>query len=230
MDKVNKNDFIEIEFTGFANNDIFDTTNPEIAKKIGIDADVKPMIVSIGQGMVIQGLDEDLVDKEIEKNYKIHINSEKAFGKRNPSLIKTVPIRVFKEKNMNPYPGMAVQLDNYIAKILSVSGGRVIVDFNNPLAGKEIDYEFTIKRKVEDVKEKINSLQDFFFRQRFEFNIIDKKVIFKEQKIKPFLDIFSEKFKLLTGLEFIVEEKKEEKKENKEVKEKKIKEKTKEEK
>ena len=103
-------------------------------------------------------------------------------------------------------------MDQYLAKILSVSGGRVSVDFNNPLAGKDITYNYTIKRKIDDDKEKINALQDFFFRQRFEFEIKDKKVIFKKPEINPFIDIFKEKFKEMTGLEFEVEEKKDEKK------------------
>ena len=215
MATVQKNDFIEIEFTGKANNEIFDTTKKEEAKKIGIEADVKPIIVSVGNEMLLKGLDENIEGKEIEKQYSIKISPEKAFGPRNPSLIKTIPIKVFKEKNMNPVPGLTLQMDNYLAKVLSVSGGRVIVDFNNPLAGKEIEYDFKILRKVEDVKEKINALQDFFFRNKFEFTINekDKKVIFKEEKLLQFLQIFGAKFKEITGLTFEIEIKKEEAKE-----------------
>ena len=214
MDSLQKNDFIEIEFTGKSNGEIFDTTNKEEAKKIGLEVDVKPMIISIGNQMLLQGLDEDLVNKEIGKKYTIHLSPEKAFGKRNTSLIKIVSMRIFKEKNINPYPGMALQLDTSIAKVISVSGGRITVDFNNPLAGKEVDYEITIKRKIEDTREKINALQDYFFRQRFDFIIENSKVIFKDQKIQPFLEIFKQKFKDTTGLDFEVETKKEENKED----------------
>lgn len=231
--QIKKNDFIEIEFTGKANNEIFDTTHKEEAKKIGIEADVKPIVVSVGNEMLLKGLDENLDGKEVEKPYSIKLAPEKAFGPRNPSLIKTIPMKVFKEKNMNPYPGLTVQMDNYLAKILSVSGGRIIVDFNNPLAGKEIQYDFKILKKVEDINEKINSLQDFFFRNRFEFTINekDKKVIFKEEKIKPFIDIFKDKFKEITGFDFEVEktnpkEKEEKSKEETKKEEKKEEEKT----
>jgi len=103
---------------------------------------------------------------------------------------------------------MMVQLDNFIAKILSVSGGRVSIDFNNPLAGKEIKYDFKILRKIEDDREKINSIQDFFFKKRFEFDIIkdekskNKKVVFKNGELKELLKIFSKKFKEMTGYDF----------------------------
>ncbi len=213
MTTVQKNDFIEIEFNGLANGEIFDTTNKEEAKKIGLDANVKPIIISVGNEMLLKGLDEDLERKEIGKKYSISLKPEGAFGKRNPFMIKTVPIRVFHEKQMNPYPGMSVQMDNYIAKILAVSGGRVSVDFNYPLAGKDITYNYTIKRIVKDDRDKINALQDFFFRQRFDFEIKDKKVIFKNPEINDFLEVFNEKFKEITGLEFEIEEAKE-KKEN----------------
>ena len=208
---IKKNDFIEIEFTGKSNNEIFDTTDKEEAKSIGLDVEVKPMIVSVGNQMLVKGFDELLEGKETGKKYSIHLTPEKAFGKRQPGLVKILPIKVFHQQKMNPAPGMTVQLDDYIAKILSVSGGRVSVDFNNPLAGKEIDYEFTIKRKVDDDAEKINALQDFFFKMRFDYEIKQdensktKKVIFKKQEIKPFIDVFKNKFKDMTGLDFEVE-------------------------
>jgi FKBP-type peptidyl-prolyl cis-trans isomerase 2 len=215
---IQKNDFIEIEFTGKSNNEIFDTTNKEEAKQMGLEADVKPIIVSVGNQMLLKGFDEELQGKETEKKYSIHILPEKAFGKRDPKLIKTIPMKIFKEKNLNPVQGMTLQLDDYVAKVLSVSGGRVIVDFNNPLAGKELDYDFKILRKITDNNEKINALQDFFFKQRFEFNLDKekKKVIFKDEKIKPLIQMFNQKFKDMIGLEFEVEEKSEKTKEKKE--------------
>ena len=177
----------------------------EEAEKMGLDADVRPIIISVGNQMLLKGFDEALEGKEIGKKYTVNLSPEKAFGKRNPSMIKIIPIKAFREKEINPVPGMTLHLDQYIVKILSVSGGRVIVDFNNPLAGKEISYEFTAGKKIEDDKEKINALQDFFFRKRFDFEIKDKKVIFKDETIKPFVEIFRQKFKDITGFEFEVE-------------------------
>jgi FKBP-type peptidyl-prolyl cis-trans isomerase 2 len=225
METIQKNDFIEIEFTGRANNEIFDTTNKEEARQMGLEIEVKPMIISVGNQMLLKGLDDSLEGKEIGKKYSIHLNQEQAFGKRHSELVKTIPLRVFREQNINPYQGMTLQLDNNLAKVLSVSGGRIIVDFNNPLAGKEIDYNFKIIKKINDNKEKVNALQDFFLRARFDFDIdeTNKKVIFKKQEIRPFIEMFRQKFREITGLDFEVEEAKEikennEKKENKEEK------------
>tara|TARA_Y100000310_G_scaffold293049_1_gene322344 strand:+ start:145 stop:798 length:654 start_codon:yes stop_codon:yes gene_type:complete len=212
MTKIKKNDFIEIEFTGTANDNIFDTTNKKDAEEMGIEpTNIKPLTISVGNQMILQGLDEDLEGKETGKEYSIHVMPEKAFGKRDPSMIKTYGLSHFTKQNINPYPGMALQLDNTVAKVLSVSGGRVTMDFNNPLAGKEVDYKYKINKIITDDKERINALQDFFFKQRFEFTLKDKKVIFKDDKIKQFIDMIGPKFSEITGLEFVAEEAKEEK-------------------
>lgn len=202
---VKKNDFIEIEFTGYANGQIFDTTNKKDADKSGLNLkDIKLLTISIGNQMVIQGLDEDLEGKEIDIEYSVTISPEKAFGKRNPNMIKTYGINHFRKQNINPYVGLTLQLDDLLAKIISVNGGRVTIDFNNPLAGKNITYKYKINKIVAEDKDKINSLQDFFFRKRFDFEIKDKKVIFKDDKIKIFIDLLSQKFKEMTGLEFVM--------------------------
>lgn len=213
MEKINKNDFIEIDFTGKSNDKIFDTTKPNEAEEMGLQnaEEIKPLIISIGNQMILKGIDEELEGKEIGKSYSIHLTPEKAFGPRNPQLLKTYSLNHFRKQNMNPYPGMALQLDNTVARVLSVSGGRVTMDFNNPLAGKEVNYNIKIIKKITDNKEKINALQDFFFKQRFEFLIKDKKVIFKNQIIEPFLQMLKDKFKDMTGFEFEVEKEEKEK-------------------
>jgi len=200
LEKTKKNDFVEIEFVGKANGIVFDTNIKQEAEKINEKAEVKPLIVCIGQEMLVKGFDKALENKEIGKKYKVLILPEEAFGIRNKELIKIIPMRIFKEKNISPYPGAVLNFDSMLAKVLSVSGGRVITDFNNPLAGKEIEYEFTIKRRVTDEKEKINALQDFFFRKNFEFKIEEKKIIFKKEA-EPFLNFFKDKFKEILGKE-----------------------------
>ena len=195
METLKKNDFTEIEFTGKIKDTgtIFDTNIKKEAEKINLKIEPKPLIVCISQGMLVKGFDKALEGKELNKKYLVELNPEESFGARNKELIKTVPLNIFREKNINPSAGMMLTLDNMLARIVTVSGGRVIVDFNNPLSGKDVIYEFTIKRKIENEDEKINSLQDFFFRKRFFFSLDGKKIIF-EKEAEPFLKILGEKF------------------------------------
>lgn len=218
---IKKDDFIEINFTGKANNEIFDTTIPKLAKEINPNANIKPMIVSVGNQMLLKGLDEHLIGKEINKDYSLNLVPELAFGKRDPKLIRVVPLKFFRDKDINPVRGMTLEIDNHVAKILSASGGRITADFNNPLAGKDISYDFNITKKITNITEKVHALQDFFFNQRFEFTVNDqdKKVIFSKPKLKPLADMMNKQWQKILGFEFSaieekpkVEEKKLEKK------------------
>ena len=171
METIKKNDFVEIEFIGRIKNteEIFDTNIKKEAEKISENFQTKQLIVCVGHGMLVKGFDKELEGKEIKKKYTIELSPENAFGQRNKDLIKLIPSKLFKEKNINPISGMMLNLDGMLAKVITSSVGRVMMDFNNPLSGKDIEYEFTIKRKVTEEKEKVNSLQDFFFKRKFDF-------------------------------------------------------------
>jgi FKBP-type peptidyl-prolyl cis-trans isomerase 2 len=200
-----KGDFIEISFIGknLFNNEVFDTNITEEAKKINLELSGKPLIACIGQNMVVKGFDEALEAKELGKKYTIKLTPEQAFGKRQPNLTRLIPMRFFLEQKVYPQPGMTLALDNNLVKVVSVSGGRVMVDFNNPLAGKDIEYEFTINKIVGDIKEKVSATQRFLFGHEFEFEVDEKRkmIVFKDVKLAPILNAFREKFKELVGLD-----------------------------
>ena len=217
MEKTKKTDFVEIEFTGYHNGVVFDSNIPEDLKKLSPEAKPEKSIVIIGQGMVVKGLDKQLEEKEIGKEYEIHLQYKEAFGERKRELVKTIPLHIFTKQKINPRPGSTLFLDNMMARVITVSGARVITDFNNPLAGKEIDYKFRIKRIVTDEKEKVEAFFKFFFRHIPDFEIQEKIIINGNKQSEPLIKMFNEKAKELLGkeLEFKLEEKPEDKSEKK---------------
>jgi len=206
---LNKKDFIEIEFTGkVKDGEIFDSTIKEDLEKIHQDHDhpieSKPFIFCLGEHMFLDALDNFLIGKN-EGTYEIELNPEQAFGKRNPSFVRMIPIKVFREHNMNPAPGIMFNFDGRVGKALTVSGGRVMVDFNNPLAGKVVTYKINVKRKVTEINEKVRSLNEFLFKRDLEFAVEGKKLILKtEKKMKKFVELFRDKFKEILDLDIDV--------------------------
>jgi FKBP-type peptidyl-prolyl cis-trans isomerase SlyD len=147
-EKTKKKDFVELDFSAYANGVLFDTTIVSEAKKAGIDTSkgkFEPLVVCIGEGMLLKGFDKALEDKEIDHDYEIVLKPGEAFGKRDPKLIKTIPLSAFSEI---PHAGMLVNVNGFVAKVISVTSGRTLVDLNNPLMGKEIKYTFKIKAIV----------------------------------------------------------------------------------
>jgi FKBP-type peptidyl-prolyl cis-trans isomerase 2 len=212
---LKKKDFIEIEFTGkVKDGEIFDSNIKEDLKDTNLKTEPKPFIFCLGEGMFVKGGDDFLIGKDIG-GYEIELQPEKAFGNRDSKLIQMIPMKVFIQQKINPIPGAIFNFDGRIAKILTVSGGRVMVDFNNPLAGKIVIYNIKVLRKVENINEKTKALIEFLFRKDLKFEINNKKLIIEVEKpLAQFVGAFKDKFKEILGLELEIKEV-EEKKEKK---------------
>jgi len=202
---LNKKDFIEIEFTGrIKGGEVFDSNVVEELRKLHTGhnhpIEKKPLIFSLGEGMFLPGVDKFLVGKDIGE-YEISLSPENAFGKRDPKSIRMIPLKNFQGHQLNPIPGSVFNFDGKLAKVLTVSSGRVIVDFNNPLAGKTVEYKIKVLRKVEDVNEKVKALNNFFFQSDLEFKIDGEKLEIEIPKgAKKFAELFKDKYKDLLGL------------------------------
>lgn len=197
-----KKDFVEIKYTGYSNNEIFDSNIEEDVKKLNPEAKPHRTLVVIGAGMVVAGLDKALEGKEFNKEYLISLKPKEAFGERKKEMIKIIPLASFTSQKIVPRPGMILTLDHYLVKVLSVSGARVTVDFNNPLAGKDVTYKLIITRKVDDLKEKAEALFEFFFRGIPKFEIDGTKVLVVGPKgMDFFVNAFKEKFKDLASID-----------------------------
>ena len=199
---IKKNDFIELEFTGYSEGKVFDSNIEEDLKQVSKDAKPQKSIIIVSQKMVVPGLDKALEGKEIGKEYKIDLSYEEGFGARKRELVKTIPLKVFTQQKINPYPGATLMLDNHLAKIITISGARVVTDFNNPLSGKPISYKFKIKRKVTNNKEKAESFFTNFMRFVPKLEEEKDKIILKGPKIlEQVIETFKPKFKELVGLD-----------------------------
>jgi FKBP-type peptidyl-prolyl cis-trans isomerase SlyD len=174
---IQKSDFIKLNYTGrFEDNRVFDTTDEEIAKKVGI-FDTRGLyggdIIVVGAGHTIVGLDEDFEGKEVGYTGKIVISPEKAFGPSNSKLIETISITKLEDRKV--HPGMTVKVDGREGVVSRVIGRRVTVDFNSPLAGKTVVYEYTIEKVIETETERIKGLLALYTGMRdIEISIDDE--------------------------------------------------------
>ncbi len=160
MVTVEKGDVVELEYTLRVadTGEVIETTSEEVAKEAGIYDEKKrygPRIVIVGEGSLLPGLEEALIGMKEGEEKEIEIPPEKAYGKRDPSKIKRYSLGEFKKAGIrNVYPGMVVEIGGNVGIVKSVSGGRVVVDFNNPLAGKTIKAKVKVVKVYKEPKEK----------------------------------------------------------------------------
>ena len=158
-----KGDFIFIDYMGKVKEtgETFSTTLEEVAKKEGLHKEgsvYNPDLVVVGEGWVLKGLDEGLKGLKEGETATIEIPPDKGFGNRDPSKVKMVPFRKFKDERVAPFPGMKLEMDGKPAVIRSVGAGRVQVDFNPSLAGKNLLYQVTVKKVLKKKTDKIKAL------------------------------------------------------------------------
>lgn len=163
MATIKKHDFVEIEYTGRIKEDgtIFDTTQEKIAKENNVydkNNDYSPVIICVGENNILKSLEEQMIGKETGKEYTFDISSENAFGKKDAKLIQLIPTSKFRQQNIQPIPGLQLNIDGVFGVVKTASGGRCLVDFNHPLAGKDLIYDVKINGVIYDDKDKLKSL------------------------------------------------------------------------
>ena len=160
---LQKGDFILIDYTAKVKetNEVFDTTIEETAKKEHLHKEGEihePKLVVIGEGWVLKALDESLTTMEPNKPTTVEIAPKDAFGPRDPEKVKRVPLKQLTAKGTNPIIGMRIDYNGKMASVRSIGAGRVLLDFNPPLAGKTLVYEVTVNKKLETNEEKTAAL------------------------------------------------------------------------
>ncbi|MEM5806528.1 MAG: peptidylprolyl isomerase [Candidatus Aenigmatarchaeota archaeon] len=193
---MKRGDVVYIDYVGRIKdtNEIFDLTIEEIAKKEGIynpNYTYKPIPIVVGFGFVIKGLDEEIEKMNEGEEKIVEIPPEKAFGKRDENLVKTFNLSDFKKQDVELKVGEFVNINGILGKVLSISGGRVVIDFNHPLAGKTLVYNIKIVKKVENELDKVRAVLEFFVKKVENFEVkedLDSDAIIivdKEKNLTP---------------------------------------------
>ncbi len=156
-------DIVLVDYSIFVKEtgELVSTTSEAVAKlhkKYREDEVYEPDVVIIGEGRLVKGFEEALRNAEVGKEYKIEVPPDKAYGERDRNKIRTYPRRLFLRNNIVPEVGKEVTIDRRTGRIIAVEAGRVLVDFNHPLAGKTLVIKFKVIKKLEEPQEKIKYL------------------------------------------------------------------------
>jgi len=128
-------DIVEIKYNGrLRDKTIFDQSEEN-----------QPLRFEVGAEEVIKGLDNAVIGMEIGQEKEVEIPPQEAYGGYNPKKVKKIP-KGPKERNLKNNKIIDVKLKDgrsILATVLEVTSSHVLLDFNHPLAGKNLI--FTIK-------------------------------------------------------------------------------------
>lgn len=140
-----------------------ESTVEEDAKKLKIYEESKkyePRLVAVGEGWLIAGLDAEVAKLSVGERKEIELPPEKAFGLRDPTQLRMIPLRKFGEREHELSVGDSVEIDNRVGVVRFVGSGRAQVDFNHRLAGKSIIYDFQVLRIIHTDEDRVRALVD----------------------------------------------------------------------
>ncbi len=188
---IKKGDFVKISYTAkLEDGSVIDSTDENVAKEHGIYAEgarYGDIIVIIGEGHVVKGLEEDMEGKEVGYKGSVEVPPEKAFGEYDPEKREVVSLSKFKER---PQPGQRVKIGDKVGTVEKIVGRRVIVDFNHPLAGKKIIFDYEIKEIIEDTAGKIKAVFQIYTGREVDVSIENGKAVIEIPKDAMFSQYF----------------------------------------
>jgi FKBP-type peptidyl-prolyl cis-trans isomerase SlyD len=195
-------DFVKVNFDIYANGKLVQTTNEKKGKEANLEIkDYGPQTIILGKAFILKALDDAILKKDKDS---IELTADKAYGKRKKELIKTFSKSSFDEQKIRAVVGMTYDFNGMYGQVKSVIGGRVMVDFNNPLSGKEIKIDYEVENKVEDIVNKLKLVLGSVLRipsNVYELSVKDKEVTLKAPKqisdmkdmlIKAFIEVVPE--------------------------------------
>ena len=107
-----------------------------------------PLEYTHGAGQIIVGLEEELAQMNVGDKKTVQIKAEKAYGPVLQEAIKRVPKEAIQNANqlkIGDMVGASNAGHTFRAVVKEITDKEIVLDFNHPLAGKDLTFEVEIK-------------------------------------------------------------------------------------
>jgi FKBP-type peptidyl-prolyl cis-trans isomerase 2 len=137
MVKITNNSTVTVNYTGkLEDGTVFDSS---------LNEGREPLTVTLGQGQLIKGFEDGLIDMEVGHKKTIEIESDMAYGQYNENMIQEVPKDKVPE---GVVVGHMLQANTPMGpinfRVIEVGDENVKLDGNHPLAGKKLIFDLEV--------------------------------------------------------------------------------------
>lgn len=138
MSQVKQKDTVKVHYTGkLQDGQIFDSS-----------LEREPIEFTLGEGMLIPGFENGLIDMEVNQKKTIEIPKDEAYGDVRDELFQEVPNSQLPEE-IKPEVGMGLVSktpdgDERQLRVAEVKDESIVVDANHPLAGKDLVFDVEV--------------------------------------------------------------------------------------
>jgi FKBP-type peptidyl-prolyl cis-trans isomerase SlyD len=126
-----------------------------------------------GHQNIIPGLERELAGMKIGDSKQVVVSPTEAYGEVDPDNIIDVPRNEFPEE-IPLEPGTELEVKNSDGEVLSatineINGDTVKLDFNHPLAGKQLTFDVTIVDLRQATEEELAHGHAHYEDEEFDF-------------------------------------------------------------
>ncbi len=144
---IDKNSFVTIDYL----------INLSEAETYPPDGKAEEISFCMGGGAMPPGLEEALLGMKVNDTKVIKLSAEEAYGELDEELVMEVPRSDFGPE-VELRPGLVFETENEDGQVVyfivqEVLPETVRIDFNHPLAGKNLEVSFTIRQVREATPE-----------------------------------------------------------------------------
>ena len=129
---------VKIHYTGTLNDGtVFDSSDGK-----------EPLEFTIGNSEVIPGFENEIKNMKLNEEKTIKINPKEAYGEKNGQLIREIPKNKLPNE-MNIEVGSRIILKSPAGQQIygmvdKIEEDKIFIDFNHPLAGKELTFKIKV--------------------------------------------------------------------------------------
>ena len=184
---IQEGDFVRLAYTArtVENDQLVDTTDQEVAEEEGVDdqqQSFEPRVIAVSAGHLFDAVEEDFIGGEAGDSGSVTVPAAEAFGEYDEEEVRTISAEKIPEDDR--YPGGHVDIEGEHGHVNTIIGGRARVDFNHPLAGEDIEYEYEVLDVVEDRIERAEGMLGMYFDADLDMRIeVDE--VEEERMVEP---------------------------------------------
>jgi FKBP-type peptidyl-prolyl cis-trans isomerase 2 len=117
-------------------------------KQVETSVGKTPLTYMSGEHNIIPGLESQLNGMHVNQEKDVHVAAKDAYGDVDPKAFKEFPVSTL-PKGLAPKVGMVLQAtapdgSKFPAVISELKGDKVVLNFNHPLAGKDLIFKVKI--------------------------------------------------------------------------------------
>lgn len=121
-----------------------------------------PLEFIVGKGQIIPGLEKELIGMNVGDKKQITVLASEAYGDINPDAVDELPKEQFAGIDLQPGLPLYGQGENgetIQVVVKEVKDNSVVIDYNHPLAGKDLVFDVNVVNAREATEDELLSGQ-----------------------------------------------------------------------